>query len=159
MGISKSIPNLNKLSLTHIGIPKPAKTIEDDQGRKANISHKLGLCCVGVIIQDYPLSKAVLIYTPVANITTAGLVDSLYRKICKESQGNLPRCFSQLFLCDCGLSIWPWGRPKEYRLRNSAKGGSVYAVSKSSPSMPVDFLCVYSMDIHAFSHNPWLTAL
>lgn len=88
MEISKSITNLNKLSLTHIGIPEPAKVIEDDQVRKANISHKLGLRCVGVI------SKAVLIYTPVANVTTAGLVDSLYRKICKESQGNLPRCFS-----------------------------------------------------------------
>lgn len=88
MEISKSITNLNKLSLTHIGIPEPAKVIEDDQVRKANISHKLGLRCVGVI------SKAVLIYTPVANVTTAGLLDNLYRKICKESQGNLPRCFS-----------------------------------------------------------------
>lgn len=133
---------------------------EEDQGRKSNISHKLGLRCVGVIIQDYPLSKAVLSYTPVANITTAGLVDTLYRKICKESQGTLTRRFSQLFLCNCGLSIWPWGRPKEYRMRNSAKEGSVYAVTKLSPSRPgVDLLCIYFMDIHAFAHNPWLTAL
>lgn len=122
MGISKSVPNLSKLSLTHSGMTKPAKVTEKDQGGKSKIWDKLGLHCIGVIIQDYPLSKAVFSYTPVASITTAGHVDSLYRKICKESHGTLTRGFSQLVLCNCGLSIWPWGRPREYQLRNTAEG-------------------------------------